>query len=253
MSSTLNLIENKPVAEVKVLIAIQARTNSTRFPQKIYQTVGKKMVLDHVIDQAKSAKIYVERSTHKKVIKCDIAVLHPENDIQLMTTFRHSGAQLIAGSESDVLSRYVKAIRATKADYIVRLTSDCPLMLDFIISKHINVAVHNDLDYVSNVEESCRQVADGFDCEILSSRAIEWLNDNAMTDFEKEHVTVLLRSKKPNNLKQAFISSKLDSSHIKLSLDTPDDLVNIRKYYHEREHKMNVAQKNFGRKNVYEL
>lgn len=239
--------------DVKVLIAIQARTNSTRFPQKIYQTVGKKMVLQHVIDQAKSAKLYVERSTHKKIIKCDIAVLHPTDDIQLITTFRNSGAQLIGGDEQDVLSRYVKAQKQTNADYIVRLTSDCPLILDFIISKHINVAVFNDLDYASNVEESVRLIFDGMDCEIMSRRALEWLNENADTDQFKEHVTQALRLRRPGHLKFGFVSSKLDSSGLKLSLDTKEDLERIRAYFHEREFKMNLALKTFGRKNVYEI
>lgn len=249
MSETLESIEN----EVKVLIAIQARSNSTRFPQKIYQTIGKKTVLQHVIDQAKSAKLYVERSCHKKSIRCDIAILHPENDNQLIHLFRHSGAILIPGDEQNVLSRFAKAKEIMKPDYIVRLTSDCPMILDFIISKHINVAVFNDFDYVSNVEESCRQVADGFDTEILSARAIDWLSENATTDEEKEHVTLAIRRKKPRELRQAFVSSKLDSSKYKLSLDTPADLEVIRQFYHDREFKMNIAMKTFGRKNIFEI
>ena len=239
--------------EVKVLIAIQARSNSTRFPQKIYQTVGKKMVLQHVIDQAKSSKIYLERPSHKTSIKCDIAILHPENDNQLITSFKYSGATLISGDEQDVLSRYIKAHKVTKADYVVRLTSDCPLILDFIISKHINVAVLNDLDYVNNVHELCRQSADGHDVEVLSSRAIQWLADNAKTPEEKEHVTIAIRNKNPPELRQGFVSSKFNTANMKLSLDTEADLAVIRSYFHEREHRMNLALKTYGRKNVYEF
>ena len=178
--------------QINVLIAIQARSNSTRFPQKIYQMIGKKMVLQHVIDQAKSAKIYIERPS-KKNIKCDIVVLHPEDDNQLISNFRNSGVLLLSGNEHDVLSRYIKAYNALKPAYIVRLTSDCPLILDFIISKHINVAVLNQYDYVSNVEESCRQSADGLDCEILSAKTMEWLSTQELTKDEKEHVTLAIR------------------------------------------------------------
>ena len=101
----MNQISN----EVKILIAIQARSNSTRFPQKIFQNVGKKMVLQHVIDQALSAKHYAERPNRKMTMKCDVAVLHPEDDTQIMTLFKGKGALLIRGSETDVLSRFVKA------------------------------------------------------------------------------------------------------------------------------------------------
>lgn len=239
--------------EVNVLICIQARTNSTRFPQKIYQALGKKMVLQHVVDQALSSKLYVERSSHKRAIKCQVAVVHPENDIQLITTFKNCGAMLISGSESDVLSRYVKAQELLKSDYIVRLTSDCPLLLDFVISKHINTAVFNDLDYVSNVDESVRLVFDGMDAEILSAKALKYLEINAKTAHDKEHVTTLLRRDKPESLRFGFISSKLDSSSMKLSLDTPEDLERIRAYYHDREHKIALSHKIYGKRMVFEI
>lgn len=239
--------------EVKVLIAIQARTNSTRFPQKIYQTLGKKMILQHVIDQARSAKIYAERRSNKKRIKCEIAILHPEDDVQLKTIFKSCGALLIGGDEQNVLSRFVKAQQLTNADYVVRLTSDCPLVLDFVISKHINVAVFNEIDYASNVEESVRLIFDGMDCEIMSKAALQWLAENADSPAAKEHVTIMLRKSRPNHLKYGFISSKLDSSNLKLSLDTPEDLERIRTYFHEREFKNNLAIKMFGRTNVFDL
>ncbi len=239
--------------EVKVLIAIQARTNSTRFPQKIYQTLGNKMILQHVVDQARSAKIYVQRPSRAVTVKCEIAVLHPENDDQLKTLFNGCGAQLIGGDEQDVLSRFVKAQKITSADYIVRLTSDCPLILDFMISKHINAAVFNNLDYVSNVDEAVRLVFDGMDCEIMSQKALDWLDKNALSKEEREHVTIAIRKRKPESLKYGFVASKLDSSALKLSLDTKEDLERIRQYYHEREHKLSLAIKSFGRKNVFDI
>jgi len=241
---------------VKVLIAIQARSNSTRFPQKIYQIIGRKMVIHHVLDQAKSAKTYVERSSHKKAIKCDVAILYPQDDKQVVSSCRSACNLLIeadTNDDNDVLSRYVKAIEITKSDYIVRLTSDCPLLLDFIISKHINTAVLNDLDYVSNVFPSVRFSFDGLDVEVISKRAMMWLKENATEKADKEHVTTLLINKMPPEFTYGFVTHKLDSSTMKLSLDTPEDLENIRKYYHDREHKLSLASKLFGRKNIYEI
>lgn len=238
--------------KINVLIAIQARSNSTRFHQKIYQMIGKKMCLQHVVDQSRSAKLYVERSNFKKEMQCTIVVVHPEKDHQLITTFKNY-CNLHPGSEEDVLSRYITAAEKYKADYVVRLTSDCPLILDFIISKHINTAVFNDLDYVSNVEEVCRTSFDGTDCEVLSKKAIEWLKCNVVNPADKEHVTTAIRRERPIELNQGFISFKLDTSKMKLSLDTELDLQNIREYYHSREDKMSKAQSIFGVKNIYEL
>lgn len=236
----------------EVLIAIQARSNSTRFPGKIYQKVGNRRVLDMVIDQATSAANHINRKPGKIDIRCQVAVLHPDGDTELVNAFNSSGCLMIPGPEQDVLTRYVNAMNRCGSDYIVRLTSDCPLMLDYVVVKHIYVAAFNCLDYVSNIEESCRFVADGFDCEIISKKAINWLNENAKSDFDREHVTTLIRKERPRSLTQGFVSLKIDSSDMKMSVDTPEDLERIREYYHRREGKMNTAKRLFG-KCIYEL
>ena len=238
--------------QIEVLIAIQARSNSTRFPKKIYELIGDRPVLDHVIDRAKSTAEHVAKYTKTRNINCQVAVLHPNTDDELVKSFRTSGAILIGGDEHDVLSRFVTAQRMTEADYVVRLTSDCPLMLDFVIAKHIHVATFYSYDYVSNVEESCRFIADGFDCEVLSRKALNWLDENAKDQDDREHVTTLIRRLRPAPLSQAFITMKIDTSDMKISVDTKDDLERMRDYYHKREHKMNVARRLFGN-HVYEL
>lgn len=240
----------------KVLIAIQARSNSTRFPQKIYQIIGRRMVIGHVVDAAKSAKIYVERSSHKKTIKAEVAIVYPKGDSQVVSSCRSICANLVESptdDDSNVLARYIRAYKQFRSDYVVRLTSDCPLLLDFVISKAINVAVMNDLDYVSNVYEDIRFSFDGLDVEVVSKRAMEWLEENAREKKHLEHVTNLLREKMPAELTFGFITHKLDSSDMKLSLDTPEDLDRIRKYYHDREYKIGLAQSKFGKRSIYEI
>lgn len=231
---------------IDVLIGIQARSNSTRFPKKIYEIIGDKRVLDHVIDQAKSAADHINHFTRRASVNCQVAVLHPSDDIEIVKAFKNSGAILIGGPENDVLSRFVTAQRMTSADYVVRLTSDCPLILDFVIAKHIHTAAfrhaYKKYDYISNIEEKCRLIADGFDCELLSREALDWLDRMATEAFDREHVTTALRRLRPKHLRQAFIASKLDTSRMKMSVDTPEDLERIREYYHEREHKLALAR-----------
>lgn len=248
----MNLHEDTMRDQIEVLIAIQARTNSTRFPKKIYEHIGDRSVLDHVIDRAKSTAEHIMKYTNRLKIKCQVAILHPEYDDELVKTFRGSGAILIAGPENDVLTRYVTAQRMTDADYVVRLTSDCPLILDFVIAKHIHVATFNQHDYVSNVEPQCRFIADGFDCEVLSAKALKWLDENAVTPHDREHVTTLIRERRPKELSQAMVTMKIDTTHMKMSVDTPEDLDRIREYYYRRQGKMDIARVLFGGE-IYEL
>lgn len=237
---------------IEVLIAIQARSTSTRLPGKIIEKIGKKRVLDHVIDQAFSTANHVNRHTSQLKINCSVALLYPEHDEIVPSYFSHKGAIMVTGDEQDVLSRYVSAQRLTNADYVVRLTSDCPMILDFVIAKHIHTATFNSFDYVNNVEESCRFVADGFDCEVMSKYALEWLDANAESPSDREHVTTAIRRERPRELRMGFIAMKIDSSHMKMSVDTIEDLERIREYYHNRETKMTIARKLYGQ-SVYEL
>jgi spore coat polysaccharide biosynthesis protein SpsF len=245
---------------IEVLIAIQARSTSTRFPRKIFEKIGDRRVLDHVIDQALSAADHVQRHTTKLKIRCSVAVLHPEDDTEIPKEFANPNVRFIAGPEHDVLTRFVKARKEVGADFVVRLTSDCPFTFPYIITKHINATAFSTfdnfpggpIDYMSNIDESCRTVADGLDCEIMSTFALAWLDKNAKSAFDREHVTTAIRRLKPDRLRQAFVAMHLDTAEMKLSVDTPQDLEHMREYYHRREHKMRVARRAFGNA-VYEL
>lgn len=237
------------ISAIRVLIGIQARSTSKRFPKKIFEKIGQRRVIDHVIEKAISAANHISR--HNKLnLSAKAALLIPVADKVFYSDFYYPNCLIFEGPENDVLSRYVIAAKGYDADFVVRLTSDCPLMLDYLISKHVNVAVFENYDYVSNVEESCRTIADGFDCEILSKRALDWLDENAK-GLDREHVTTLIRRDRPKDLKQAMIMSKLDTSAMKMSVDTETDLTTIRTYYHESEHKKELAEKIFGAKNIY--
>jgi len=238
---------------VEVLIGIQARSTSTRFPRKIYENIGGKRVLDWVIDAAKSSAKHSMKYSGQFPMRCQVAILHPENDHEVINAFKGSGCLMVGGDEFNVLDRFIKAQKLINADYVVRLTSDCPLILDFMITKHINVAVRNSYDYVSNVDDKCRTVADGFDCEVMSRKMVKWLEDNAVSESDKEHVTTLIRNQKPHGYRRAMVMPKLDSSHMKISLDTPEDLDVIRNYFENKSHKQREAQRLYGHGNVYEL
>ena len=103
------------------------------------------------------------------------------------------------------------------------------------------------------MDEHSRFAADGSDCEVISKKAIKWLDTHATTAFDREHVTTAIRRERPAALTQGLVSFKLDTSHMKMSVDTPEELAGARKYFHDREFKIQVAQRKFGKKNVYEL
>lgn len=246
---------------ITVLIAIQARSTSKRFPQKIFQNIGNKSVLQRVIDVACGAKKHIERPSNKYKIKCIVVGLIPKDDEQLKSYIINSRAvqknnceHVVLGDEENVFSRYSAAQAQFNPDYIVRITSDCPLLQDIIISKHINVAVINGVDYASNVDEKFRLIADGLDCEIISKKAMRWLEENNKTPHDLEHVTTAIRRVMPTKeLRMAAIIPRIDTSNLKMSLDTPEDLDRMRSYHHILDFKQNEARRIYGSRNVFEL
>lgn len=130
----------------KVLIGIQARSTSTRLPGKIFLPIGDRPMLQHVIDAANNAKSHILKYSSKKKLEIEVAVLCPEHDVAVKNAFKDK-VIIFDGPEDDVLTRYSLAAIKTESDYIIRLTSDCPLIPPTIISKVINTVVLNSLDY----------------------------------------------------------------------------------------------------------
>lgn len=234
---------------ISVLIGIQARSTSTRLPKKCFEPIGGKRLLDHVIEACNRAAKYSNKFTYRKNYTTDIALLIPEGDM-IKRAFS-SQAEIVEGSEYDVLSRFEKAQKKFNAEYICRITGDCPLIPPFVISKHISLAVVGEYDYVSNVDEECRLSLDGIDCEVMSRRMLRWLVENARTPQEKEHVTILARTDPPVWAKRGFTASFFDQSHIKLSVDTREDLERVREEYDRVGKKLQKAEKLYGRESIH--
>jgi len=209
---------------IDVLIAIQARSTSSRLPGKSSMSIGDKSLTQHVIAAAQESMNHINRKRDLG-ISVSYVLLIPHDD-KLSTEL--SIEPMVFGDELDVLSRFTKAQRILKPDYITRLTADCPLISAPLISKTIISAVRQDLDYCSNVGDGLSTYFDGTDTEIISKKLLYWIEENATSPLEKEHVTSILRDKKPDWAKIGIIIGHTDLSHIKLSVDTKQDLENVR-------------------------
>lgn len=229
----------------RVLIGIQARSTSERFPRKVWEKIGEQTMLQHVVTKCKLSANYLNTGI-REPIDASVVLLVPKGD-EIVPRAESLGVEVIEGPEEDVLTRYVSAARDKKADLIVRITADCPLIPPFLISKHVMLAAENDYDYVSNVFEESRTAPDGFDCEVLSARCLEYLDKYATTKEDREHVTPMARREAPRAFKVGCVVSFLHLADIKLSVDTPEDLERVRTQF-DRVNKCNKEAVNaFGK------
>lgn len=238
------------MAEInKVIIGIQARSGSTRFPRKVFQEIDGKTILQHVLDNCNKCARYMNKYSSKTGVYVDVAILCPFGD-EVVERFKKR-VTVIEGPEHEVIDRYKIMAEKFKPDYIVRVTSDCVLLPPFLITKHIKTAVMNEYDYVSNVDPRFRTSPDGYDCEVISKRMLNWTYDNATAAADKEHVTSLIRTVPPSWAKMGVIINNFDFSQIKISLDTPEDLKEITRLYFEIKNKTARAVEMYGEGSVH--
>lgn len=213
-----------------VSIIVQARSTSTRFPRKIFEKIGNKQILQHVLDACYNSSSYINAFSKKHGIVCGVALAVPHGDPLINHYQRH---EIIEGPEHDVLRRYALARERLGSDYVVRITSDCPFIPPYVVSKAISIAVTEKLDYLTNADPRFRTAPDGHDCEVISKRLLTWLDENAKDEIHREHVTTYLHDHLPDWAVKADIVGFADYSSIKLSVDTPEDLKRITEMYHK--------------------
>jgi spore coat polysaccharide biosynthesis protein SpsF (cytidylyltransferase family) len=223
---------------LKVVIGIQARTNNTRLPNKCRELIDGETMLSRVIRSAKKSANYVNNGPSD--IKVTVLLLVPYGD-SLKDDFK-SFIPIVEGPEDDVLKRYAIGQEKTGCDYMVRITSDCPLIPPYLISKHIVNAIKYDYDYISNVNEETRTAPDGYDCEVIAASLLKWAQENANTKADREHVTTIIRRQAPEWAKLANCIGYTDEHHLKLSVDTQEDLDFVRTYHKILTRKIEVAK-----------
>lgn len=208
---------------MKIVAIVQARMGSTRLPGKVMRTILDKPVILWDIDRISSSM---------SIDEIVIAIPYgDENDI-IESTIKQYNRKIviIRGSENDVLDRYYKAAVQTKADGVIRITSDCPLIDPTVIDMVVNEFLNTDCDYCSNTLKLT--YPRGMDTEIFTFKALERTWNEAKKDYEREHVTPYIREH-PNIFKLHNVSNEEDLSRLRLTLDTKEDFELITHIYHQ--------------------
>ncbi|PEK99089.1 cytidylyltransferase domain-containing protein [Bacillus sp. AFS017336] len=197
---------------MKVVAIIQARMGSTRLPGKVLLKVLNKPLLAYQIERVKRAKLIDE---------IVVATTTNEIDQKIVDFCEFMSISYYRGSEDDVLSRYFEAASLYNADLIVRITSDCPLIDPAIIDTVINEFKLNmdHIDYASNTVQ--RSFPIGMDIEVMSFSLIKTINQLQLPKSYREHVTPFIYRSHKYSIKQ--IVQNVNKSHIRLTVDTPED------------------------------
>lgn len=232
---------------MKVLIGIQARSGSTRLPNKAHELIAGTSILSRVIAACQAAASVIKAKTEAET---EVAVVTPYHDT-IAFEYRDRVA-IVEGPEHDVLSRYMIAVEKLRADYLVRITGDCPLIPSNVIVGLTNLALSHKYDYISNVDERFRTSIDGTDCEVISTRLLTHISELAKEAYDREHVTPFIRHSPPEWAKIGVAIGHFDlSKHTKLSVDTEEDLDNVRLSFSSTLSKFTAATRVYGKGRVH--
>lgn len=194
-----------------ITAVIQARTGSTRLPNKVLLPLAGKPMLAHVIERVKAAK---------KVEQVVLATTTHDSDAALESLARTLNVRCYRGSEDDVLNRFYQAAKTYQANVIVRITGDCPVIDPTVINQTIGLFQSGSYAYVNNFMH--RTYPDGLDTEVFTFQALETAWQEAQLKSEREHVTPYLY-KHPEKFPQVGLVQSPNLGHYRWTVDEPVD------------------------------
>lgn len=205
----------------RAIVVIQARVGSTRLPRKALADIAGRPMVAHVVERANAIP---------GIAGVVLATTVSPADDALEAFARNAGLDCVRGSEDDVLDRFLVAARKTKAEAVVRITGDCPL-LDPMVSGQVlakYLALRPGVDYVSNVHPPT--YPDGLDTEVVSVGALEAAARETRLSSDREHVTPYIWSR-PERFRLTNVAHEKDLSEHRWTVDTEADLKFVRELF----------------------
>lgn len=199
---------------------IQARMTSTRLPGKTLKKIKGKPMLWHLIERLKHSKL---------VEKIIIATTDNPKDDAIVDFARHHSIEVIRGSEDDVLDRFFRVAKKIKADAVVRVTPDCPLLDPKVVDRAITEYLKGSFDYVSNT--LIYTYPDGLDVEVFSFDTLSKAHREAKSKLDKEHVTSYIRNSGLFRLKNIMNKNHVLPHQYRWCVDESRDLEFIKTVY----------------------
>ena len=204
---------------MKKVIIIEARMSSTRLHGKVLLEVSGKPLLFYLLKRLKKVK---------NIDQIVIATTTNKSDDVIIKFAKKNKIDYFRGSEDKVLERVVHTGVKFKADIILSITADCPLIDISIIEQCLKTFCVNDIDFLTNAHH--RSYPDGMDVQIFKLTALKKSLTIARSLKDFEHTSYVMR-KNPKIFKTYHLlaPSNLTYPDIGLTVDELEDFILIKK------------------------
>ncbi len=230
----------------KIIATIEARLGSKRLPNKVLKKIGKKSILEILIERLKKSKLIDE---------IVIATSNSKKDEKICKLAKSKKIYCYRGSEIDVLDRIANAISKHKGDIVVQLTGDNPLIDYDLIDKMIKLFKKNRFDFLTNSgfgDDNIRTYPIGTDIKIFKGINLIKVNNLKLNKTYREHPSLYFYKNKITKykIKNINLPIKLKRNYkIRLTIDTLEDFKLVKILYLE------LSKKNiyFNLKNIIDF
>ncbi|MCS7248455.1 MAG: glycosyltransferase family protein [Anaerolineales bacterium] len=244
---------------MKRVAIIQARCGSKRLPEKVLLDIGGKPMLQRVIERT-------QRAT--QIDEVIVATTVAPEDEAIVQLCRALGVPVAQGSVLDVLDRFYRAARDFRANVVVRITADCPLIDPAVIDQvvkafwewgkpsfpaHFPPETGNRVgwDFAANrlPPPWKRTYPIGLDVEVCTFQALERAWREATKPYHREHVMPYIYEEErsvhvstlqsppvipeapPGFFRVLRVDHDPDYGSYRWTVDTPEDLQLVRQIY----------------------
>ena len=196
---------------------------SSRLPGKVLKDIAGRPMLRHVVDRARKAK------TIDSVV---VATTTNAADDAIASYCQANAIDVYRGSEHDVLDRYYQAAVIFKADVIVRITADCPVLDPELVDRVVEAFLSADVDFAANrlPPPFKRTYPIGLDVEVCTFKALNKAWQEATEKHEREHVMPYFYEV-PDRFNIIRVENDEDYGDLRWTVDTDKDLELIRKIF----------------------
>jgi len=222
----------------RVVAIIQGRMSSSRLPGKILADIAGQLMLQ---------RVFIRTSRAVTVTETIFATTTDPSDDPVAEYCDFSGIPFTRGSLFDVLDRYYQTAKQTKADVVVRITADCPIIDPALIDDVVNTLLEGEYDFVCNrlPPPWHRTYPIGLDVEACTLEVLTKAWKEAKEPQHREHampyfyedveLTTINRQLQtgisPRGFRIALLNHTTDFGDYRWTVDTPEDLEFIRQVY----------------------
>lgn len=215
--------------------------SSSRLPGKILADIEGQPMLQ---------RVFIRTSRASTVTETIFATTTDPSDDPVAEYCDFSGILFTRGSLYDVLDRYYQAAKQAKADVVVRITADCPVIDPVLIDNVVNTLLEAGglrFDFVANrlPPPYPRTYPIGLDVEVCTFNVLEKAWKEANQPQHREHAMpyfyegveltrqsrTLETGTSPRGYNIALLQHTTDFGDHRWTVDTPEDLEFMRQVY----------------------